>query len=102
MQDDIADHSLGMHWIMRRYLRARGFGLEPRVTHLKSTKSDLDYAFELFLAAQRAFISADNFFLAAALIGGRLLAFLGADLPFHFAQRCFMAAEIRLRAAGLM
>jgi hypothetical protein len=60
----------------------------------------LDYAFLFFLAAQRAFISADKFFLAAALIAGRALVFLGADLPFHFAQRCFIAAEIRLRAAG--
>ena len=60
----------------------------------------LDYAF--FLAAQRAFINADNLFLAAALIAGRVLVFLGADLPFHFAQRCFIAAEIRLRAAGLI
>jgi len=59
-----------------------------------------DYAFSFFLAAQRAFINADNFFLAAALIAGRALVFLGADLPFHFAHRCFIAAEIRLRAAG--
>ena len=62
----------------------------------------LDYVFAFFLTAQRAFINADNFFLAAALIGGRLLALLGADFPFHFAQRCFMAAEIRLRAAALI
>ena len=66
-----------------------------------------DYAFVFFLAAQRAFISADNFFLAAALIVGRLFVFagadfLGADLPFHFAQRCFMAFEIRSRAAGVI
>src|SRR5208283_2796691 len=53
-------------------------------------------------AAQRAFINADNFFLAAELIGGRLLAFLGADFPFHFAQRCFIASEIRLRADALI
>ena len=63
---------------------------------------DLNYAFDFFLAPHRAFIRADNFFLAAALIGGRALDFLGADLPFHFAQRCFIAAEIRLRAAGLI
>ena len=61
-----------------------------------------DYALAFYFAAQRAFINADNFFLAAALIGGRLLAFLGADLPFHFAHRCFIAFEIRLRAATLM
>jgi hypothetical protein len=30
------------------------------------------------------------------------VAFFGADLPFHSAQRCFIAAEIRLRAAGLI
>ena len=62
-----------------------------------------------FLAAHRAFIIADNFFLRASLIGlrparflGAGLAFFGADLPFHFDQRCFIAAEIRSRAAGLM
>src|SRR5271157_5064082 len=60
------------------------------------------YPFAFCLAAQRAFINTDNFFLAAALIGGRLLAFLGADFPFHFAHRCFIAAEIRLRAAALI
>ena len=26
----------------------------------------------------------------------------GADFPFHLAHRCFIAAEIRLRAAGLI
>jgi len=62
----------------------------------------LDYVFAFFLAVQRAFINADNFLLAAALIGRRLLAFLGADFPFHFAQRCFIAFEIRLRAAALI
>jgi hypothetical protein len=30
------------------------------------------------------------------------LAVLGADFPFHFAQRCFIASEIRLRAAALI
>ena len=60
------------------------------------------YAFAFFRAAQRAFINADNFLLAAALIGGRLLPFLGADFPFHFAQRCFIASEIRLRADALI
>ena len=62
----------------------------------------LDYAFAFFLAAQGAFINADNFFLAAALIAGRALVFLGADLPFHLAHRCFIASEIRLRAAALI
>jgi len=62
----------------------------------------LDYAFAFFLAAQRALISVDNFFLAAALIAGRAQVFLGADLPFHFARRCFIASEIRLRAAALI
>src|ERR1039458_10349807 len=61
----------------------------------------LDYAFDFLFAAHRAFIKSDNFFLAAALIGGRLLAFLGADFPFHFAHRCFIASEMRLRAAAL-
>ena len=69
----------------------------------------LHYAFDFFFAAHRAFIIADSFFRMAALIGlrpacffGAALAFFGADLPFHFAQRCFIAAEIRLRAAGLI
>ena len=67
------------------------------------------YAFDSFFAAQRAFMSADNFFFAAALIGRRTVVFLGvvlscfgADFPFHFAHRCFIASEMRLRAAGLI
>ena len=70
---------------------------------------DRDYACAFFFAAQRAFISSDNFFLAAGLMGRRAAAFLGgvltcfgADFPLHFAHRCFMAAEIRLRADALM
>ena len=62
-----------------------------------------------FFAAHRAFIIADNFLRMAALIGlrparflGAALAFFGADLPFHFAQRCFIAVEIRLRPAALI
>jgi hypothetical protein len=62
-----------------------------------------------FLSAHRAFIIVDKFFRIATLIGfrpgrflGAVLAFFGADLPFHFAQRCFIAAEMRLRAAALM
>jgi len=62
-----------------------------------------------FVAAHLAFIIADNFFFIAALIGFRAVdflagdaAFLGADLPLHFAQRRFIAAEMRLRAAGLI
>jgi hypothetical protein len=65
--------------------------------------------FPFCLAAQRAFISADNFFFAAALIGRRTVAFFdlalacfGADFPFHLAHRCFIASEMRLRAAGLI
>jgi hypothetical protein len=66
-----------------------------------------DYAFAFCFAAQRAFIKSDNFFLAAAFIAGRAFVFagadfFGADLRFHFAQRRFMASEIRLRAAALM
>jgi hypothetical protein len=68
-----------------------------------------DYACAFFFTAQRAFISSDNFFLAAGLMGRRAAAFLGgilacfgADFPLHFAHRCFIAAEIRLRAAGLI
>ena len=67
------------------------------------------YAFASFLAAQRAFMSADNFFFAAALIGRRTVVFLGAalacfgeDFPFHFAHRCFIASEMRLRADALI
>ena len=54
-------------------------------------------------------MSADSFFFAAALIERRTAAFLGvalacfgADFPFHFAHRCFIASEMRLRAAGLI
>jgi hypothetical protein len=67
------------------------------------------YAFASFFSAQRAFMSTDNFFFAAALIGRRTavffgvdLACFGVDLPFHFAHRCFIASEMRLRAAGLI
>src|SRR5664279_1769577 len=67
------------------------------------------YAFASFFAAQRAFMSTDNFFFAAALIGRRTsvlfgvaLACFGEDFPFHFAHRCFMASEMRLRAAALI
>jgi hypothetical protein len=73
-----------------------------RATPLNTDAKTFGYSFAFFLAVQRAFINTDNFFLAAALIGRRLLAFLGADFPFHFAQRCFIAAEIRLRAAALI
>ena len=62
-----------------------------------------------FLSAHLAFIIADNFFRMAGLMGFRpadfletRVTFLGADLPFHFAQRCFIASEMRFRAAGLM
>jgi len=66
-----------------------------------------DYAFAFCFGAQRALIKTDNFFLAAALIVGRAFVFAGTDffgegLRFHFAQRCFMASEIRLRAAALI
>ena len=66
-----------------------------------------NYALTFFCAAHRAFISIDNFFLAAALIPVRAFVFVGvdvfgADLPFHFAQRCLIASEIRLRAAWLI
>ena len=54
-------------------------------------------------------MSADNFCFAAALIGRRPALFLGvplacfgADFPRHFAHRCFIASEMRLRAAGLI
>src|SRR5271166_42724 len=67
------------------------------------------YAFASFFAAQRAFMSADNFFFAAALIGRRTAVFLGVALAcfregfrFHFAHRCFIASEMRLRAARLI
>jgi hypothetical protein len=62
-----------------------------------------------FLSAHLAFIIADNFCRMAGLIGFRAVdflagaaAFFGADLPPHFAQRCFIAAEMRFRAATLM
>src|SRR5271166_4924080 len=54
-------------------------------------------------------MSADGFFFAAALIERRTAAFLGVALacfgenfPFRFAHRCFIASEMRLRAAGLI
>ncbi len=67
----------------------------------------LDYAFDYFLAAQRAFINADNFFRMAALIDLRpvlfleaKVLFLGRDLPFCFAHQAFFAAAILARAAA--
>jgi hypothetical protein len=52
----------------------------------------MGYAFDFFLAAQRAFIIADNFFRMAALIGLRAadfletgVAFLRSGFPFCFA-----------------
>lgn len=62
-----------------------------------------------FASAHRALASADSFFRAAGLIGFRapaffaeVAAFFGTDLPSRCAQRSLMAAEIRLRAAGLI
>src|ERR1019366_3999967 len=60
-----------------------------------------------FLSAHRAFIKADSFFFIAGLIGFRAVvffaaAFFGAALPFCFAQRAFMAAEILARAEALI
>ena len=49
----------------------------------------LGYAFAFFRAAERAFINADNFLLAAALIGGRLLPFLGSRLPLPLCPTLF-------------
>jgi hypothetical protein len=40
--------------------------------------------------------------LRPARFFGVALASFGADLPLHFAQRCFIAAEMRFRAAALM
>ncbi len=78
---------------------------QPPADNLQS----LDYAFDCFLADQRAFINADNFFLAAALIEGRPLAFLetatlflGPDLPLCLAHQAFLAAAILARAAALI
>src|SRR5208337_5452172 len=54
-------------------------------------------------------MSADGFFFAAALIERRKVVFLGvalacfgADFPFRFAHRCFIASEMRFRAAALI
>jgi hypothetical protein len=83
----------------------------PLVAPLACFPKDVEdtYALDSFFAAQRDFMSADNFFFAAALIGRRTVVFLGvvlscfgADFPFHFAHRCFIASEMRLRAAGLI
>ena len=78
-------------------------GGKPRVNRPPDNVAQtFHYAFDFCFAAQRALINTDDFFLAAAFIGGWLLAFRGEDFPFHFAYRSFIAAEIRLRAAGLM
>jgi hypothetical protein len=83
----------------------------PLVAPLACFPKDVEdtYAFDSFFAAQRAVMSADNFFFAAALIGRRMVVFLGvalacfgADFPFHLAHRCFIASEMRLRAAALI
>jgi len=47
--------------------------------------SGFHYAFAICFAARRALINADSFFLAAALMPGRLCAFLGAE-SFHEKQ----------------
>src|SRR5271169_2011471 len=68
-----------------------------------------DVAPAFFLAAQRAFASADNFFRAAGLIGFRVAAFLAgaaafvrADLRFCFAHQAFFAAPILALAAAFI
>ena len=67
-----------------------------------------DFAPAFFRTAQRAFMRTANFFRAAGLIGLRAgflaagAAFLARDLPFRCAHLIFIAAEIRLRAAGLI
>ena len=62
-----------------------------------------------FLAAHLAFISLDNFFFIAGLIGRRRVDFFvgdaalfPADLPFCFAHHAFFAAPILARAAALI
>src|SRR5208337_4504036 len=52
----------------------------------------LDFSAHLF------FIISDKRFRAAGLMGLRL----GADFPCHFAQRFFIASEMRLRADALI
>src|ERR1017187_2174796 len=72
--------------------------LEPfRSMPSMSSQMTLTYVLT-FRSAHLAFIIKDSFFRIAALIGfrpalffGAVLAFFGADLPFHFAQRCFIA-----------
>jgi len=49
----------------------------------------LDYAFDFFFAAHRAFIIADNFFRTAALIGLRAVAFLETVVCFFGLLFCF-------------
>jgi hypothetical protein len=99
-------HLLSDEWV--EDLESPYFSSDARSGDQLGTQLALAYAYA-FRWAQRAFIIADNFFRMAALIGlrpacffGVALAFFGADLPFHFAQRCFIAAEIRLRAAALI
>ena len=67
----------------------------------------LDYAFAFFLAAQRAFINADNFFLAAALIAGRLFGLLGSrlcpsTLPNAVSSRLRFACGLRRSSCGVV
>src|ERR1019366_6144613 len=70
-----------------------------RKTLLSSLLVYVTVSLAFCFAAQRAFMSADSFFFAAALIGRRTAVFLGValacfgeDLPFPFADRCFMAS----------
>jgi hypothetical protein len=80
--------------------------LHIRVATLRCRRVYKFLAPAFFLAAQRAFMRAANFFRAAGLIGLRAgfvagtLAFFSAGLPFRFAQARLIAKPIRLRAAG--
>ena len=83
---DIADHFLGMQ--RRPRLCVRPFLRSPTGLHQRRQ----------FLLGRGAHGTANG----GLLRWGLALPCLGADFPLHFAHRCFIASEIRLRAAALI
>jgi hypothetical protein len=77
------------------------------MTLSECTRLYKDFAPALFAAAHRFFMRADIFFFMDGLIGRRTVdffvgaaAFFAGDFPLRCAHLSFIAAEIRLRAAG--
>ena len=100
--------------LMDKGIRLRVFATK-QMTRAAASVTEGDCAdYLLFIrflrAAQRAFIKADSFLLAAGLICGRLPAFFvagfrvaaGFDPRFRSTHRAFIAAEIRRRAAAFI